>query len=110
MIPEETAAIPISAQTNTFATSFSQAATPMNETFLATLAPSVHQRLDLADQLDTSSQGHGSGVPETLMEESDSVMDESVSAAGSGSGQVSGEPNTRRGSGPDEMVFELPGP
>lgn len=111
MLPEETAAaIPISAQTNAFATSFSQAATPMNETFLSTLAPSVHQRLDLADQLDTSSQGHGSGVPETLLEESDSVMEESASGEGEGEGGGSGGPNTRRGSGPDEMVFELAGP
>lgn len=109
--PEETAAIPISAQTNTFAASFSQAATPMNDTFLATLAPSVHQRLDLADQLDgSSSQGHGSGlgVPETLMEESDSIMEEEESATGSGSG--SGGPHTRRGSGPEEMVFDLANP
>lgn len=31
--------------------SLSQAATPMNETFLSTLAPGMHQRFDLADQL-----------------------------------------------------------
>ncbi|EIW68439.1 hypothetical protein TREMEDRAFT_69371 [Tremella mesenterica DSM 1558] len=31
--------------------SLSQAATPMNDTFLSTLAPGMHQRLDLAQQL-----------------------------------------------------------
>jgi len=34
-----------------FAGPMSDAQTPMNDTFLSTLAPSVHQRLDLADQI-----------------------------------------------------------
>jgi len=64
-------------------TSFSQAATPMNETFLSTLAPGMSQRFDMAEE--GSSQGHGSGsgnvsdrVPETLEEESDSVRERSM--------------------------------
>lgn len=70
--------IPIASTTN-HTTSFSQAATPMNETFLSTLAPGMSQRFDLAEE--GSSQGHGSGnvsdrVPETLEEESDSAPDE----------------------------------
>lgn len=108
MISEETAAIPISS-TNGFATSFSQAAlsqaaTPMNDTFLSTLAPMpIHQRLDLADQLEnSSSQGHGSGVPETLEEESDSLMESEREAV-----DVDGVEDRRRGSGTDEGVFEL---
>lgn len=107
MISEETAAIPINSA-NGFATSFSQAAlsqaaTPMNDTFLSTLAPMpIHQRLDLADQIENNSSvghGSGSGVPETLEEESDSLM------------EVEGEgDDRRRGSGTDEGVFELNGP
>jgi len=64
-------------------TSFSQAATPMNETFLSTLAPGMSQRFDMAEE--GSSQGHGSGsgnvsdrVPETLEEETDSVRERSM--------------------------------
>jgi hypothetical protein len=34
-----------------FAGPMSDAQTPMNDTFLSTLAPSVHQRLDLANQI-----------------------------------------------------------
>lgn len=105
MISEETAAIPITSA-NGFANSFSQAATPMNDTFLSTLAP-IHQRLDLADQIENNSSvghGSGSGVPETLEEESDSVLDmerereeeEGDRRRGSGSG-----------TGTDEGVFEL---
>lgn len=58
-------------------TSFSQAATPMNETFLSTLAPGMSQRFDLAEE--GSSQGHVSDrVPETLEEESDSLHERSI--------------------------------
>lgn len=75
--------LPISPNTarNPAATSFSQAATPMNETFLSTLAPGMHQRLDQADQIDSagsSSHGHGSGVPEAVEEEE--VTDEEYEA------------------------------
>jgi hypothetical protein len=48
----------------------------MNDTFLATLAPGLHQRL--AEHEEGSSQGHGSvsdRVPETLEEESDSILE-----------------------------------
>lgn len=46
-------AIPIpTSSVDPFAEATSEAQTPMNETFLATLAPSVHQRLDLARQMD----------------------------------------------------------
>lgn len=113
-VPEETAAIPITSA-NTFAHSFSQAATPLNDTFLSTLAPMpIHQRLDLADQIDTSSQGHGSGVPETLEEESDSLMESERDGdgLGAGAGDNGNEGRVgRRGSGVDqEGVFELAGP
>jgi hypothetical protein len=74
----------------------------MNDTFLSTLAPGMHQRLDLADQAaeSTSSHGHGSGsgldVPETLEEEDDFVIMDGV-----GSGRSDG----RQGQGEDEMMF-----
>lgn len=106
--PEETAAIPIGSSLpgqgqhqNQFATSFSQAATPMNDTFLSTLAPSVHQRLDLADQLDSSSQGHGSGsgIPETLEEVEESEQDSDRNRERDGDQQ-------RRDSGPETMIFD----
>jgi hypothetical protein len=68
--PETPGGIPIA--TPVQPTSFSQAATPMNETFLSTLAPGMSQRFDMAEE--GSSQGHGSvSVPETLEEESDSL-------------------------------------
>jgi hypothetical protein len=79
---EEQAGIPIINPTPHL-TSFSQAATPMNETFLSTLAPGMSQRFDMAEE--GSSQGHGSGsgnvsdrVPETLEEESDSLHERSA--------------------------------
>jgi hypothetical protein len=84
--PETSAGIPITTNSHIASTSFSQAATPMNETFLSTLAPGMSQRFDLADQ-EGSSQGHGStagsGVPETLEEESDDMLDERRSGEGS---------------------------
>ena len=73
---ETEAGIPISPRPQTGLTSFSQAATPMNDTFLSTLAPGMSQRFDLAEE--SSSQGHGSvsdRVPETLEEESDSLLE-----------------------------------
>lgn len=95
--------VPIASNRNPQAsTSFSQAATPMNDTFLSTLAPGMHQRLDLADQAaeSTSSHGHGSGsgldVPETLEEEDDFVIMDGI-----GSGRSDG----RHGQGEDEMMF-----
>lgn len=79
---EGASGIPI-ANTPNHPTSFSQAATPMNETFLSTLAPGMSQRFDLAEE--GTSQGHGSGsgnvsdrVPETLEEESDSLHERSL--------------------------------
>jgi hypothetical protein len=45
-------AIPIPPVDPFLAGSMSEAQTPMNDTFLSTLAPSVHQRLDLARQMD----------------------------------------------------------
>jgi hypothetical protein len=79
---DDRAGIPITNPTPHL-TSFSQAATPMNETFLSTLAPGMSQRFDMAEE--GSSQGHGSGsgnvsdrVPETLEEESDSVRERSM--------------------------------
>lgn len=103
MISEETAAIPITSA-NGYANSFSQAATPMNDTFLSTLAPMpIHQRLDLAENGSSVGHGSGSGVPETLEEESDSVMDmeREIEERRRGSGS---------GTGTDEGVFELNGP
>lgn len=44
--------IPTSAVDPFLAGTLSEAQTPMNDTFLSTLAPSVHQRLDLARQMD----------------------------------------------------------
>jgi hypothetical protein len=109
MTSEETAAIPITSA-NGFAASFSQialsqAATPMNETFLSTLASMpTHQRPHLTDHVENNSSvghGSGSGVPETLEEESDSLLESEREGA---------EGDRRRGSGTDEGVFELAGP
>jgi len=59
---------------------FSSAAdvqTPMNDTFLSTLAPSVHQRLDLARQMDEVGRGN-----EPLEEEPTGVTAQGDTAAG----------------------------
>jgi hypothetical protein len=92
--PPEEVGIPITSNPQTAATSFSQAATPMNDTFLSTLAPGMSQRFDLAEE--SSSQGHGSvsdRVPETLEEESDSLLE------GRGRGR-------RDGDGSDDLIFD----
>ena len=90
---EAEAGIPISPRPQTGLTSFSQAATPMNDTFLSTLAPGMSQRFDLAEE--SSSQGHGSvsdRVPETLEEESDSLLE--------------GRRGRRDGDGSDGLIFD----
>jgi hypothetical protein len=76
---------------NAPSTSFSQAATPMNETFLSTLAPGMHQRLDQAEAdsgSGSSSHGHGIDVPEVVEEEDDDdddfVQMDGVSSRGRG--------------------------
>ncbi|KAK8854586.1 hypothetical protein IAR55_003325 [Kwoniella newhampshirensis] len=65
------------------ALSFSQAATPMNDTFLATLAPGMHQRLALAEEMTGPGSGEGSDVG----------MEGSLSASGSEGRRSREEPN-----------------
>lgn len=78
--PEETAAMPMNSN-NPFLNSFSQAATPMNETFLSTLAPGMHQRLELAQAIESGSgpnaaEGAGGGVEEVNGDMMDMELDE----------------------------------
>ncbi|WWD19279.1 hypothetical protein CI109_103737 [Kwoniella shandongensis] len=77
--------------------SFSQAATPMNDTFLSTLAPGMHQRLALAEGMSTTGSGSAEG--------SDIGMSEGDGSEGRPSGERQGQESGLTRGDIDMMMF-----